>query len=201
MEGMTFSLGAVMATRRESLKSIGGLQAIADYLCDDYMLGNLLWKAGYEVKLMPYVVETLQPHAGFMTMLKHQVRWGRGIRACRPIGYLGSVVTHGTAVALIHAIVAGGSLQSLLLLAATSGVQLAMGWIVAVRCLGDRNLGSGIWLLAVRDLVGFLVWCAAVAGRKVEWRGKTYELLERGKIVPVIGRHKRACDPAIASQT
>ena len=150
---------------------------------------------------MPYVVETLQPHAGFMSMLKHQVRWGRGIRACRPIGYLGSVVTHGTAVALIHAIVAGGSLQSLLLLAATSGVQLAMGWIVAVRCLGDRNLCSGIWLLAVRDLVGFLVWCAAVVGRKVEWRGKTYRLLEKGKIVPIAGPHDGASDRAVASQT
>jgi ceramide glucosyltransferase len=184
-EGMTFSLGAVMATTRERLRSIGGLEAIADFLADDFMLGNLLWKAGYEIRLLPYVVETIHPHAGFASMLRHQIRWGRGIRACRPAGYWGSVITHGSAIALINTVICGGSLASWLILAATAAAQLAMGWIVGVRCLGDENLRRHIWLLPVRDLLGFFVWCCAVTGRKVEWRGKAYTLVEEGKIIPV----------------
>ena len=37
---LDFALGAVMATRRAQLAKIGGLEALADYLADDFQLGN-----------------------------------------------------------------------------------------------------------------------------------------------------------------
>src|SRR5262249_24729 len=37
---LDFALGAVMAIRREELEKIGGFEALADYLADDYHLGN-----------------------------------------------------------------------------------------------------------------------------------------------------------------
>ena len=61
VEGLRFALGATMATTRGTLESIGGFPAIADYLADDYMLGNLVWKAGYQVRLSDTIVETTPP--------------------------------------------------------------------------------------------------------------------------------------------
>src|SRR5438132_1978510 len=48
-EGITFALGASIATTKEWLGKIGGFQAIADTLADDYDVRNRRAKAGGEV--------------------------------------------------------------------------------------------------------------------------------------------------------
>src|SRR5262249_30895639 len=56
LEGMKFTLGPSMAIRRDCLRAIGGFAAMADYLADDFVLGQWASEAGYEVALMPHVV-------------------------------------------------------------------------------------------------------------------------------------------------
>lgn len=185
LEGMAFALGATMATTRRKLESIGGLHAIADYLSDDFMLGNLMSKAGYQVRLSRYVVQTVLAPVSFFSMMKHQIRWARGTRICRPMGYLGLILTYGTALALLNVILDRGSMLSLLLLSSTLAVRLTMGWRVGVRWLGDDILRKYIWLLPVRDILSFLIWCVSLVGKKVEWRGEIFEILEDGRVVPV----------------
>lgn len=182
--GIRFAFGATIATTRENLCSIGGLEAVADYLADDYMLGNLIWRSGRKVVLSRYVVETMLQPMTFRTMLKHQVRWARGIRACQPAGHTGSVVTYGTALALLYVLASGASAGSLLLLAAAAAARIATGWYVGVRCMGDEISGRNLLLMPVRDLFSFGVWCLSLAGKRVEWRGKVFRIVERGKMKP-----------------
>ena len=54
-----YAYGASIALRREALDRIGGFAPLADYLADDYQLGNRVAKAGYRLVLLPYVVETV----------------------------------------------------------------------------------------------------------------------------------------------
>lgn len=183
-EGVSFALGASVAMSKEKLRAIGGFEAVADYLADDYMLGNLMRKAGFEVLLSPYVVETLPPPARLTDMVKHQIRWSRGIRACRPLGHLGSLVTHGTALALLNLIVHQGSISSLLLFASTLTIRCVMAWSVGVRLLGDVLLRQNLWLIPLRDLLSFFVWCTSLFGKKVVWRDKIFTIVGNGKIVP-----------------
>jgi ceramide glucosyltransferase len=182
MEGLSFALGATVATTKEKLSAIGGFRALADFLSDDYMLGQLMQQAGYEVRLLPEVVETVVPRVGFMHLLRHQVRWSRGIRACRPGGHLGLIFTHGTVMALVNWAISGMSVPSSLLLMATVAIRLWMGWIVGVKHLGDLLLKKYFLLLPVRDLFAFLVWCLSLVGHTVEWRGKNYRVLRGGKM-------------------
>jgi ceramide glucosyltransferase len=184
LEGMTFALGAAMITTREKLERIGGFPAISGYLADDYMLGNLFAQAGYRVVLAPYVVETVLGRVGLLPMLKHQLRWARVKRVCRPWGYLGLVLTYGTPLALLNVLAAHGSAQSLVLLAVTLAMRLLMGWFVGVRCLGDAVLRRHFWLLPVRDIFSFLIWFLSLVGRKIEWRGQHFEIADGGTMVP-----------------
>ena len=188
-EGMRYALGATMALTRKRLSDVGGFPAMADHLADDYILGHLIWKGGEKVRLLNYVVETSQAPMSFLRMLKHRVRVSRGIRACRPGGHLGLVLTYGTVLCLLNAIVAYASSLSLTLLATGFGLRLASTWLIGVYWLKDRNLRRYLWLVPISDLLTFLVWILSYAGKKVEWRGELFELGKDGRLV-----HRRVSD-------
>src|SRR5206468_2110374 len=57
LKPLDFALGAVMATTRRRLESIGGFEVLVDFLADDYQLGNLIARKGGRVLLSPVVVE------------------------------------------------------------------------------------------------------------------------------------------------
>jgi GT2 family glycosyltransferase len=75
LEGMSFAMGSGILVRRGVLASIGGFAAFADYLADDFQLGNRPSQLGYRVELSPYVVEHRLGTADFQELLWHQMRW------------------------------------------------------------------------------------------------------------------------------
>jgi ceramide glucosyltransferase len=192
IEGISFALGATIATTKENLQAIGGFQAIADYLADDFMLGKLMSRAGLDVRLSSHIVEIVLPPTTLKSMLKHQIRWARGIRACRPWGHLGAIVTHGTALALLLVIASWGSAMSLAILTATLLSRLAVVYSVAIRRLGDNLLLRNLWLVPARDLLGFLLWCLGQVGKTVEWRERVFKLTDDGKMVLLENRERGA---------
>ena len=183
LEGVKFALGSTMATTKSRLVEIGGFQALADYLADDFMLGNLIAGRGYEVRLSHHVVETAMPPIGLAGMIRHQLRWARSTRISRPLGYLGLVLTYGTALSALNLIVSLGSTVSLALFAATLGVRMSMAWVIGVRCLKDRILRVNFWLVPARDVLSFGIWLVSWFGRRVEWRGRLFEVSRDGKMV------------------
>jgi ceramide glucosyltransferase len=188
IEGVKFALGSTMATTRARLESVGGFPALKDYLADDFMLGNLIAASGYEVRLSAYVVETAMAPAGFARMMRHQLRWSRSTRRSRPAGYFGLIFTYGTALALINVAVARGSALSLALLGLTLAARMTMGWVVGVALLGDRLLKKYFYLLPARDVLSFVIWCVSWFGRRVEWRGRVFEVKRDGTMAEVGGQ-------------
>jgi len=186
LEGMHFALGATMATTQTVLQAIGGFPAIGDHLADDFMLGYLIAQAGYEVRLAPYVVDTVLAPGGLRRMLAHQVRWSRAKRIARPLGYLGMLVTHGLPLALLMLLASHSTTASLMLLGTTLSLRLAMAWLIGIHGLRDRVLQKYMWLLPVRDLVSFGIWCLGLVGKHVEWRGQVFKIVNEGKIVKVL---------------
>jgi len=63
-----------MAVTRPCIEAIGGFAALADYLADDYYLGNLAARAGYQVRILPYVVETYPDVDSLRGLFHHQLR-------------------------------------------------------------------------------------------------------------------------------
>ncbi|HSB09260.1 MAG TPA: bacteriohopanetetrol glucosamine biosynthesis glycosyltransferase HpnI [Blastocatellia bacterium] len=182
LEGVKFALGSTMATTRARLEAIGGFPALADYLADDFMLGNLIDKDGYEVRLSRHVVETAMQPVGFGGMVRHQMRWARSTRISRPMGYLGLILTHGTALALLNVVLDRASMLSLVLLGITLTLRMNMAWIIGVHWLRDEILKKYFWLVPVRDVLSFVIWCLSWVGNKVEWRGRTFEVKRDGKM-------------------
>jgi ceramide glucosyltransferase len=135
VEGVRFALGAAMILRRQALEAIGGLAAVADFLADDYQLGWRLHQAGLKVGLWPYVVETVNPWMSFREYLRHQARWTRTYRVCRPGGYLAYGLTHTLAFCLVLWLVSAQAAWALGLLLAGLTVRLVLARVADSLCL------------------------------------------------------------------
>jgi len=173
-----FALGSTMALRAADLERMGGFEAIGDYLADDYQLGRRITELGYRIVLAEPVVETHLPFESWGASWRHQVRWSRTIRVSRPAGYYGYVITNASMWALVAA--AAGAWPTA---AACLTVRMLAGVATAAMVLGDRKSARLWYLIPFRDLWGFAVWLAGLAGSTVEWRGLKLRLDREGRIM------------------
>jgi len=167
------------------LQAIGGFAAIAEYLADDFMLGNLVWKAGYKVVLSDYVVEHALTTQSFIELIRREIRWNRGMRVSRHWGYAGLIFTQGIPFSLLFFFLKIRSLLGLMVLAATWGARLVMGYVVGFKFLKDRAARKHLWLAPLADLLAFVTWCYSFFGNVVEWRGQRFRLTKLGELVPI----------------
>jgi ceramide glucosyltransferase len=174
--GLRFGLGSTLAFHRRDLEAIGGFQAIVDYLADDYELGNRIAGRNLKVRVSASVVETYLPAYRFAGFLSHQLRWARTIRASRPGGYAGLLLTFTLPWAIVTLMLARGATWAWGLFAAALAARAAMALLTARLVLRDRNFARWFWLLPVRDCLAVLIWLGGLAGRKIVWRGEVFDL-------------------------
>jgi len=179
LEGMKFGLGPTIAVRREALEEVGGYEKFYDYSANDFILGNLIAKAGHTVVLSGHVIDHIVNQSTFKKMWQNQLRWRVTERYCRPKGYLGMGLIFAMPFGILG-LLAGGLLGHRVLggaLLAWAVINrlieaFAVGWVA----LGDRALLRKIWLYPVRDFLGFVVWCRSFTGTNIAWRSSKFEL-------------------------
>jgi len=186
MEGITFALGASIATTKEWLGKMGGFEAIAGTLADDYELGNRIAKAGGEVVLSRESVWTMYPAQTLRSFWNHQMRWARTVRLCRPLSYLGLLFTQGLPWALLAAFVAPAKWIAVGYLLAYSILRLAMAWTVGIWGVQDEVLRRKIWLVPLRDAIHFVVWVASFGSNHIRW-GNVQYAIRQGQMLPITG--------------
>ena len=186
LEGMKFGLGPTIVVRKDSLAKIGGYQVLGEYFANDFVIGNFIEKAGYKVVLSNHVIDHVVPPMTFKRMWERQVRWAKSTRYSRPKGHFGTglifAVPFGIFGFLGAAWLGYPWIGVLLLLAAILNRLiecLLIGWGV----VHDPRALRSPWLYPIRDLLGFIVWCASYLSKGSVWRDSTYKLLEGGRIV------------------
>lgn len=172
-----FGLGSTLCFRAADLRRIGGFEAIAEYIADDYQLGRLLSRLGLKVYLSQYVVETDLGAGSWRDVWRHQVRWARTIRVSRGGGYAGLPVTNATVWAIAAAAAGWPGIAAGLL-----ALRLAAGFLAGIGVLRDPVTRRWGWLMPVRDLFGLAVWAAGLFGRTVWWGGERLRLSRDGRI-------------------
>jgi ceramide glucosyltransferase len=194
-EGVNFALGASIVTTKRWLGKIGGFEAIAGMLSDDYELGLRIAKAGGRVLLSREAVWTVYPAQTARTFWDHQVRWARTVRLCRPLSYFGLIFTLGLPWAVLAAVIAPVKWIGAAYLLAYLVLRLTMAWTVGVWGVGDEVLRRKLWLVPLRDAVHFAVWLAGFGSNRIVWGGETYAIRD-GRMVPVASSHAAESAPA-----
>ncbi len=179
--GIRFGLGATIVTTKTVLGEIGGLEALVEYLGDDYELGARAATAGYKVELAGTIPETALPDYSFRDFWAHQMRWARNIKDRRPAQYVGLIVTFGLVWAVLAVLLNPFTWWTWLTLVVTAAARLTAALVVGREVLGDPRVRRDLWLLPFRDFVALLIWIASYAGNRVEWRGLQFKLRD-GKL-------------------
>lgn len=201
LKPLDFALGAAMATRREQLAAIGGFEALADYLADDYQLGHQIARTGKRIELCRVVVECWDPPMDWRGVWAHQLRWARTIRVCQPVAYFFSILSNATFWPVLLVLIfpnwtlsfsasppqgADGAVLHLPVSHLMLLVCLVYRWGIAAslqRRLTEQPVPLLQILMApVKDLLQVAVWAAAFLGNEIVWRGVHYRVLPGGKL-------------------
>jgi ceramide glucosyltransferase len=181
LQPLRHAFGATIACRRDPLTAIGGFEAVADYLADDYMLGALVSQQGLRVVLSPYIVENASGERDLPSLLARELRWTRTIRTVRPLSYFLSGLTHGLPLSLLFLLDSPSSELALAMVGLHLGLRGAVGRIVysVLRLPVPRGR---LWLVPLRDSLSLMMWVLSFLGQSVRWHGRRLWVDAHGKI-------------------
>jgi len=182
LEGLSFALGASMAVRREALADIGGFPALADYLADDYQLGNKVHCSGWRIALDACFVESMMKADDLPAVFARQLRWARTMRVSRPGGYLASGITLPFPAVVLAGMIAPTPAVGLSAVALLYVVRLGVATMFSRTVVRDNLLPGWLWLIPLRDMLAFFTWALSFLGNRVEWRGSRFRLRPGGKL-------------------
>ena len=178
-----FALGPTMALRRSLLERFGGFATISQFLADDYMLGRLTKSHGYKVVLSTYVIQNIVHEKSLSALFRHELRWARTIWTAEPLGYAFSFLMYGIPLAFFASSLIEFTFdwEPFEIGIVVFAILLRVGMHFSVR----RKLGllpgsQSLWLIPVRDVLCFIIWCASFFGRRVDWKGVTLTVGSNG---------------------
>jgi ceramide glucosyltransferase len=177
LEGMKFALGPTIATRKDVLNEIGGLESIKDYCAEDFVMGNLVAARGHRVVFSSYVIDHYIGAQTFPGDYRNRIRWVRSTRRSRPAGYVGQFFTYPIPIALLLFVVHPAAWPLVTTLAFRFALAFLTGWVI----LRDPLTLRRFFLIPVQDVVSFLYWLAGFFGNTIAWHGDTFYLTRDGK--------------------
>ena len=165
--------GPTIAMTSHVLREIGGLEAFARFLAEDYEIGRAVCGRGYAIAIPAMLMTTLCTETSIGELFRHELRWARTIRRIARAGHVGSLVTHPLPLALTGAALLGWSPVAVGLVLAILGVRM----LVKVRIDGATRVNTGPWwLIPLRDMLSFGVFLASFSGATVEWQGQRFRV-------------------------
>jgi ceramide glucosyltransferase len=178
-----YASGQTLCIRRDTLQAIGGLQAVAKHLADDFRLGELVRGLGQRIVLSSYEVEAEHHEPSADALLRHELRWMCTLHAVRPGSFRWMFFTFSLPLALVGALLASagiGAVGAAWTLFAMTGVsRLALHF--TQRPYGRRRaMFSDLWLVPARDLLLCWAWGRSFSASSITWRGSEFEVDDRG---------------------
>src|SRR5579863_2304424 len=170
-------MGSTIAMHRATLTAIGGFQRFADTLADDHAMGAAVAELGLRVAVPPMLLIHAGTERSLGELWRHHLRWAVTIRGVAGAGHWGSFVTHAVPLALIATACQPPAGAPVLLAALTARIALAR----AVDRIHERQTAP-VWMIPLADCLEFVIFCASLMVRKVDWRGARLTMAADGRI-------------------
>jgi len=184
VDGVKFTLSQSILTTRKNIEGFGGYQVIEDRPADDLYIGRLAAEQGFEVRLLPYVVQSVADFQTLREFLYKRVRWMTVMRLMRPWGHMGLLFTWGLPWALVAIAVHPTLSIAAAYLGTYLALRIAMTWLIGVGAMKQTGLWKKMPLIPLWDAFAFFIWLVSFGRKTIRWRGIDYFLRE-GRLVAV----------------
>ena len=182
LNGVDGCYGPLTAIRRSVLDDIGGFTSLANFLAEDNRMGRLVRSKGLTLELDPIPVPTMVNAGRIQDLFKHELRWARTVRSCRPKDHILSLVMFPLPV-LLALLALDPTIVGSLLVGAHVVSRMALNILIRMK-IPATGVAAPLWV-PIRELMCFAVWILSLRGNLVLWRGTEYRLVGDGSVVPV----------------
>jgi len=182
LDGVHFTFGQTIVTRRKCVEGYGGYETIEDRPADDVYAGRLVSAQGYEVKLLPNVVQSVPDFRSFGELFHKRARWATVQRLMRPWGHVGLIFTFGLPWALVAMATHPAASVAFAYLGGYALCRVAMTLLTGFWGMKQSGVWKEIPLIPVWDTMAFVIWVISFGRKTVRWRGVDY-LVQDGKFV------------------
>jgi ceramide glucosyltransferase len=182
LNDLKVTFGQSIITTRQAVASYGGYSVIEDRPADDVYAGRLVAEQGYEVKLLPHIVQSVADFNTMSDLLHKRTRWMTVQRLMRPWGHLGLIFTWGLPWSLVAVAVHPTAGVALCYLGGYALFRILITWTIGVWGMKQSGLWKKMPLIPLWDAMAFGMWVASFGRRTIRWRGVDYFLRE-GRLV------------------
>ncbi|WP_264696328.1 bacteriohopanetetrol glucosamine biosynthesis glycosyltransferase HpnI [Candidatus Nitrosacidococcus sp. I8] len=183
IQKIKYCFGPTMGVRRDLLEKIGGFHKLSSYLADDYILGKLVSELGYQVYLVPYLVQDIIKESSLKSLFFHELRWARTIYSVQPVGHFFSIVSNVIPIALLFLIAAPSLSYGLIALSIILILRLLMHYVIQNKFRVNTRYADRFWLILFREIFSFIVWGISFFGREISWRHRTFSVKANNQLV------------------
>ena len=174
---LKITLGACTGLRRGDLAGIGGWEMFGGELAEDNRLGAALAATGRTIRLSAHVVALECDGLGWRDWWRHQRRVAVTYRAGNPLGFAGSIVTHGELWCVLLGV--AGVRGGWAMLAVAWALRAALAARMARRL--DFSIPTLPPVVLLASLAASAAWLASWCARSVWWGGKWRRVTFRGR--------------------
>ena len=171
--GIPFVIGKSVMFRRSVFDALGGFEALSNVLGEDYVMGQMVQLAGYEVRVASKPVRNVSVNIPLSRFVMRHLRWGLIRTRCKPFLYAVEPLGSPAVVAFLAPFFDVDLTWPLLWAVALTGVRDVSGWV----CLrGAAGLQYALALGFFKELFTLAIWLVAPFTNHVTWRGKRYRV-------------------------
>jgi ceramide glucosyltransferase len=196
LDGVKFALGPTIATTRTRLAGFGGYEKIENQPADDLLVGRLIAEQGYEVRLLPYTIQTVADFDSFSDLFLKRLRWIVVMRNMRPWGHFGLLFTFGLPWSLVGVALAPTPIVAGSFLIAYFGLRCAMTLQVAAWGMKQPGVWKVLPLIPAWDAMAFGIWLVSFTRSTIRWRNRDYYIRD-GQLVPKDASPSLAHEPEV----
>jgi ceramide glucosyltransferase len=172
---VTCVVGKSMLMPVPVLEAIGGFARVRNLLAEDQVIGVLVRKAGYSIRLSHHVIENVNLRRGFNWFLNRHSRWYKIRRQMALPTFVAEPMANLATVGLVWAFsgdsgIAWGGLAGLV------GLGIARD-ALQTRWLSGRFPGLRSLLFSpIKDVLLLPLWFDAIVNSRVQWRGHRFHV-------------------------
>lgn len=177
---LDFIMGQLMVFRRQALDAVGGVGVAEGHFVDDMYIGRALWHAGWKNVVIESPLRIVTGGMGPLQFFRTFRRWflfsegGLSFRFTWPNWVRGVSCWIAWAVLGVALATGNPAAAAMAVLAIAFSVYTQASLQVAYR--GPPIAVHQLWVPAVIPILGALVALAAKLNRRVDWRGRSYDL-------------------------